>query len=242
MGVTSTPMTAEMSRPSDDGGVAVVIPDDALGNRLHAPYPAATHSERWRSFDNAGESIGHGGRSDTVMAKPSRRGAPEPPKFRIFRFGSSVMVVACAPVRRCSAMPSSCSLVPVMKRGMQMSESSIDFSQLTTITIEVRKYRAGQTIFKKGDVGFELFVIKQGEVELRLGERVLSTLAAGDIFGEMALVDDSTRSALAIALSDVEIVPISEKQFVGLIRETPSFALDVMRVLARRLRDETRKT
>ncbi len=84
-------------------------------------------------------------------------------------------------------------------------------------------------------------MIKLGEVELRLGERVLRTLTTGDIFGEMALVDDSTRSASAIAVSDVEIVPISEKQFVNLIRETPSFALDVMRVLVQRLREETRR-
>jgi CRP-like cAMP-binding protein len=123
-----------------------------------------------------------------------------------------------------------------------MSDGSINFGQLTKISPETRKYGVGQPIFEKGDVGFELLVIKQGEVEIRLGERVLRTLSAGDIFGEMALVDDSTRSASAIALSDVEIVPISEKQFVNLIRETPSFALDVMRVLAQRLRDETRKT
>ena len=123
-----------------------------------------------------------------------------------------------------------------------MSDSSINFDQLTKISVETRRYRAGEPIFEKGDVGFELLVIKQGEVELRLGERVLRTLATGDIFGEMALVDNSIRSASAIALSAVEIVPISEKQFVSLIRETPSFALDVMRVLARRLRDETRKT
>ena len=123
-----------------------------------------------------------------------------------------------------------------------MADSSISFAQLTTAATEIRRFRAGQAIFEKGEVGFELFVVKQGEVELRLGERVLRTLSAGDIFGEMGLIDDSTRSASAIALTDVEIVPISEKQFVSLIRETPSFALDVMRVLAQRLRDETRKS
>lgn len=122
-----------------------------------------------------------------------------------------------------------------------MTETSIDFGLLATISVETRKYRAGQPIFEKGDVGFELLVIKQGDVELRLGDRVLGTLAAGDIFGEMALVDNSIRSASAIAVSDVEIVPISEKQFVSFIRQAPSFALDVMRVLAKRLRDETRK-
>src|ERR1700704_526722 len=97
-------------------------------------------------------------------------------------------------------------LRPVRKRGMPMSDSSINFDQLTKISVETRRYRAGEPIFEKGDVGFELLVIKQGEVELRLGERVLRTLATGDIFGEMALVDNSIRSASAIALSAVEIV------------------------------------
>lgn len=122
-----------------------------------------------------------------------------------------------------------------------MSENAIDFSNLAPRLIETRRYGEGQAIFEKGDVGFEMLLIKSGEVELRLGERVLKRLSAGNIFGEMALIDDSTRSATAIAVSDVEVMPVSEKQFVSLVRETPTFALDVMRVLARRLREETRR-
>jgi CRP/FNR family cyclic AMP-dependent transcriptional regulator len=122
-----------------------------------------------------------------------------------------------------------------------MTETSVDFGLLTKVMFDIRSFRAGQVIFQKGDVGFELFVIKQGEVELRVDGRVLRTLTTGNIFGEMALVDDSTRSATAIAVSDVQVVPISEKQFVELIRESPSFAIDVMRILAQRLRDETRR-
>jgi CRP/FNR family transcriptional regulator, cyclic AMP receptor protein len=122
-----------------------------------------------------------------------------------------------------------------------MTETSVDFGLLTKVLFGIRSFRAGQLIFQKGDVGFELFVIRQGEVELRVDGRVLRTLTTGNIFGEMALVDDSTRSATAIAVSDVQVVPVSEKQFVELIRESPSFALDIMRILAQRLRDETRR-
>ena len=122
-----------------------------------------------------------------------------------------------------------------------MAESSIDFGLLTKLSFDIRRHRAGEAIFRQGDVGFEMFFVKRGDVELRVGERVLAKLAHGDIFGEMALVDDSTRSASAIAVSDVEIVPVSEKQFVEFIREAPSFAIDVMRLLAQRLRAETRR-
>ena len=57
----------------------------------------------------------------------------------------------------------------------------------------------------------------------------------------MALIDDAPRSATAVARTDVELVPISEKQFLFLVSQTPFFALKVMRVLARRLR-ATNKT
>jgi CRP/FNR family cyclic AMP-dependent transcriptional regulator len=57
-----------------------------------------------------------------------------------------------------------------------------------------------------------------------------------EIFGEMALIDDGRRSAKAIAATDVALVPISELQFLLLITRQPAFALEVMRVLAHRLR------
>ena len=122
-----------------------------------------------------------------------------------------------------------------------MSETSINFGLLMRASSETRKFQPGAAIFEQGDSGFELFVVKQGEIELRLDDRVLRTIGTGDIFGEMAIVDGSPRSASAIAVSDVEVVPVSEKQFVYLVGETPYFALNVMRVMAQRLRDETKK-
>ena len=52
----------------------------------------------------------------------------------------------------------------------------------------------------------------------------------------MALIDNEPRSATAIAVTDTELVPVSEKQFLFLVSQTPHFALNVMRVLAERLR------
>jgi CRP-like cAMP-binding protein len=57
----------------------------------------------------------------------------------------------------------------------------------------------------------------------------------------MALIDDEPRSATAIAATDVELVSVSEKQFLFLVSQTPYFALKVMRILAQRLR-KTNKT
>ena len=78
------------------------------------------------------------------------------------------------------------------------------------------------------------------EVEIRSGDRHFETLDADGIFGEMALIDDSPRSATAVALTDVTLAPIKETQFLFLVQNTPFFALSVMRVLARRLRRQNR--
>ena len=102
--------------------------------------------------------------------------------------------------------------------------------------VPARDFKVGDVIFRQGDPAQELFIVQSGEVEIRLGNRVLETLPQYSIFGEMALIDTAPRSATAIAASDAKLVPVSEKQFLFLISNTPYFALNVMRVMARRLR------
>jgi CRP/FNR family transcriptional regulator, cyclic AMP receptor protein len=115
------------------------------------------------------------------------------------------------------------------------------FEVLTGNNVETQFFKAGSVIFREGDEAHELFVVKKGEVRIQIGNRTVSQLSADSIFGEMALIDNEPRSATAIALSDVELVPVSERQFLFLVSQTPYFALKVMRVLAQRLRT-TNKT
>ena len=117
-----------------------------------------------------------------------------------------------------------------------MTGAPIDFRLLAGAGVPARDYKAGDVIFREGDVAQELFIIQSGEVEIRLGNRVLEKLPQYGIFGEMALIDAAPRSASAVAASDVKLVSVSEKQFLFLISNTPHFALNVMRVMARRLR------
>ena len=121
-----------------------------------------------------------------------------------------------------------------------MSDEVVGFSFLAESDIPVWFLKAGETIFKEGEEAKELYVIKAGQVEIQLGNRLLATLDANDIFGEMALIDASPRSATAIAKTDVALVPVSKKDFVALVSRAPTFALDVMSMLARRLRDANR--
>jgi CRP/FNR family transcriptional regulator, cyclic AMP receptor protein len=110
------------------------------------------------------------------------------------------------------------------------------FGVLTGNNIEARSFKAGDVIFREGNEAKELFVIKSGQVRIQIGNRTVTELSADSIFGEMALIDSEPRSATAVAVTDVELVPVSEKQFLFLVSQTPYFALKVMRVLAQRLR------
>jgi CRP/FNR family transcriptional regulator, cyclic AMP receptor protein len=117
-----------------------------------------------------------------------------------------------------------------------MPDAPVDFRLLAGAGVSARDFKAGDVIFREGDPARELFIIQSGEIEIRLGNRVLETLLQYSIFGEMALIDSAPRSATAVAVTDVKLVPVSEKQFLFLISNTPYFALNVMRVMARRLR------
>ena len=110
------------------------------------------------------------------------------------------------------------------------------FGVLTGNNIEARSFKAGSVVFREGDAANELFVIKSGQVRIQIGNRTVTELGPESIFGEMALIDSEPRSATATAITDVEVVPVSEKQFLFLVSQTPYFALKVMRVLAQRLR------
>jgi CRP/FNR family transcriptional regulator, cyclic AMP receptor protein len=117
-----------------------------------------------------------------------------------------------------------------------MADTAVDFGVLAGAGVPIRSFKAGETIFNEGDPAQELFVVKSGSVDIRLGNRVLETVTENGIFGEMALIDSAPRSATALAATDVELVPVGEKQFLFLVSQTPFFALKVMRVLAGRLR------
>jgi len=98
------------------------------------------------------------------------------------------------------------------------------------------KVDPGQLIFSAGDKGREMFIVRTGSVELRIGETVLETVEQGGIFGELALVDPAPRSASAVAGPDCTLVLVDAAAFGDLVRRVPGLALEVMKVMARRLR------
>ena len=99
---------------------------------------------------------------------------------------------------------------------------------------ETRK--AGDVIFAMGESAHCMYVIKSGQVQIRIGNASFDTVEAGGIFGEMSLLDDDVRSASAVAITDCEVVPIDKACFLERVREQPLIAVQIAKLMVRRLR------
>ncbi|MFH2005976.1 MAG: Stp1/IreP family PP2C-type Ser/Thr phosphatase [bacterium] len=118
-----------------------------------------------------------------------------------------------------------------------------EFVRIVNIT-EVRDYAPGATVFEEGSEGDYLFVVLKGHVELHKGEAFITSFEAGKHFGEMALVDRTTRSARASAKVASRLLLIHRRDFYAIIRKETSLSVKLLwsfvQVLADRLRDTTR--
>jgi len=100
-------------------------------------------------------------------------------------------------------------------------------------------YQDGDWVFTEGQPGDVMYVVKQGRVDIVFEDNVIETVNAGDILGEMALIGNNIRSANAVARGECQLVPIDEKRFNFLVQQTPGFAINVMKIMADRLRRRT---
>ncbi len=99
--------------------------------------------------------------------------------------------------------------------------------------------REGETIFKKGDPGDDLFLVRSGLVSLRDGAVELGTAKSQEFFGELALLDNEPRSADAVALQMTELLRLRSADFRELMARRPQIQEQVVRVLVRRVREAT---
>ncbi len=98
------------------------------------------------------------------------------------------------------------------------------------------KLTTGQLIFEAGEKGTEMYVLLEGQVDIEVNGKVFDTISPGEFFGEMALIDNSPRSATARASKPSVVVPVDKYNFTYYVEHSPFFALDVMSVMADRLR------
>jgi CRP/FNR family transcriptional regulator, cyclic AMP receptor protein len=104
-----------------------------------------------------------------------------------------------------------------------------------------RRVVSGTTLFVKGDPGTALFAVVSGIVKITVPsidgrEATFNLLNAGDIFGEIALLDGQPRTAGAIATTDCELMVIERRDFLGFVHDEPKVAMKLIELLCARLR------
>jgi CRP-like cAMP-binding protein len=96
---------------------------------------------------------------------------------------------------------------------------------------------AGTTLFERGDDAQVMYAVLEGRLSVEVDGKVVDEVEPGGIVGEMALVRSGTpRSATVRATEDSIVVPVDEDEFLGHVHRTPFFALQVLRIVAERLR------
>lgn len=98
------------------------------------------------------------------------------------------------------------------------------------------------TIFTEGQEGRALYIVVSGRVRVHLGNRDLAELDPGACFGEMSLFDSEPRSASITTLEPCDCLVLTQQQLYDAIDETPGIAVNIIRLLSRRIRELNRKS
>jgi CRP/FNR family cyclic AMP-dependent transcriptional regulator len=120
-----------------------------------------------------------------------------------------------------------------------MADTNFDFDLLVRGGFPLQRFEPDACIFVQEDTGSCMYVVRSGIVAIVASGTILENVGPNGIFGEMALIDGSPRSATAIVREPTEVAVIDEKAFLYLVQKSPPFALDLLRRLAVRLRRMT---
>jgi len=110
------------------------------------------------------------------------------------------------------------------------------FFDLFSRDSDLIELKSGDVLFREGEIGDYMYVLVNGTAEISVGGKPVEQLGHGAIAGEMAVIERSPRSATVTATSDCMLARIDEKRFNYLVSHTPHFSVEVMRVMADRLR------
>lgn len=125
--------------------------------------------------------------------------------------------------------------VPIFK------ELRDDFLVRLASIMKEESFAAQNTIFSEGQEGLSMYVIVAGKVRLYRGNQKLDDLTKGGFFGEMALFDAEPRSASVIVLEPCDCLVLTQQQLYEAIDETPEIALNLIKILSRRIRRSNQK-
>jgi len=123
----------------------------------------------------------------------------------------------------------------------------LDETERSTLAdrVDIETHEKGKVLFKVGDPGDSLYVVRKGEVELFVNKDdgtkvVLERASSGDFFGEISLLDGGARNASAAVLDDCELIVVDRGDLDELFRLKPAAAMDLLAATGRRLRETSR--
>ncbi len=113
------------------------------------------------------------------------------------------------------------------------------------LRIPIKTFKAGELLFSEGDLGHEMFIIKDGSISIRKhsgSESIeLTQLSKGSILGEMSLIDHGTRSASAISLEKTQATVINQFAFEQVMRLLPVWLGVIIKIVVQRIRETNKK-
>jgi len=112
---------------------------------------------------------------------------------------------------------------------------------------QTRRLPAGQTLFVKGDPGDALYGVRRGQIRIETGttagERLtIEVFGAGDLFGEIAVLDGRPRTADAVAQEDAELFVLPRADFLKTLESDGRLAIRIIELLCARLRSTNERT
>ena len=116
-----------------------------------------------------------------------------------------------------------------------------DFLVRLASVMEELSFPANHTIFTQGQEGRSLYIVISGVVRVHIGDRDLAKLKQGDVVGEMSLFDSEPRSASVTTLEPCECLMLTQLQLYDAIDETSGIAINIIRLLSRRIRELNNK-
>ncbi|WP_235373047.1 Npt1/Npt2 family nucleotide transporter [Solemya velum gill symbiont] len=131
--------------------------------------------------------------------------------------------------------------VIILKSSVLFTETPEEILVEVAQILKPIRFAEGEAIFEKGEYGDKMYIIYEGEVSIHDGDHVLSTLGRRDFFGELALLDPEPRSASATARSSCLLLELEQTPFYELMAERNEVSNGIMKVLARRIREDNIK-
>lgn len=102
--------------------------------------------------------------------------------------------------------------------------------------IEPISFNEGKVIMNAGATGIFMYIVQEGRIAISINDKVIERVGSGGVFGEMAMVDNSSRSASAVAESDSTLLMIKRDDFLALVKAKPEFGASILRTIAERIR------